>query len=336
MRSLEYHYKIASKKRDSSAESNKGLSSNRSQSSETSEDNFDSVGNFRPKTQNLSISPEDKTIGTLYLDHMLQSLASVKYLKKIRMPTNENVNKSKMMLTRLGGDGEVDGKKMTVVFDLEETLVHLSDKTEKADLKLMIKKNKKKTSRGDESLNNSSNDVTLNNLSIDSERQDPSDNNILAVGVFLRPYLLETLKNLAKHFEVILFSSSSLKITNKIADFLEREAHQELFSFRLSREACYMTDSGLFIKDLRLINRNIKRMVLVDDSTYGFGFQLANGVPIIPFTGNVNDTELLLLSQYLTYLEERCSDVRTFNKDYFKLHLYESHNSIHRIYKQIF
>ena len=95
---------------------------------------------------------------------------------------------------------------------------------------------------------------------------------------------METLRSLSKKFEIIVMSSSSKEITNKILDYLEKD--EQLFSFRLYRDSCYMTDNNLFIKDLRVINRPPETIVLVDDCTYSFGFQLENGVPIIPYTGN--------------------------------------------------
>ena len=50
---------------------------------------------------------------------------------------------------------------------------------------------------------------------------------------------------------------------------------------------------GHYIKDLRIIkNRNLKDMVIVDNLLTSFGFQLDNGIPILEFKDNENDTEL--------------------------------------------
>lgn len=44
------------------------------------------------------------------------------------------------------------------------------------------------------------------------------------------------------------------------------------------------TEEGVYIKDLRIIkNRNLKDMVIIDNAVYSFGFQLDNGIPILPF-----------------------------------------------------
>ena len=75
-----------------------------------------------------------------------------------------------------------------------------------------------------------------------------------------------------------------------------------------------MTDGNLFIKDLRIISRPIDSIVLVDDCSYSFGFHIDNGIPIIPFTGNKEDCELLLLARYIDYLM-RHDDIRKINRD---------------------
>ena len=73
------------------------------------------------------------------------------------------------------------------------------------------------------------------------------------------------------------------------------------------------------MKDLSIIaDRNIKDVIIVDNSLISFAFNLANGIPIKAFLGNKNDEELLFM---VTYLEELFSftDVRTHINATFKL-----------------
>ena len=66
---------------------------------------------------------------------------------------------------------------------------------------------------------------------------------------------------------------------------------------------------------------------MIDNSAFSFGEQIENGVPILPFIYDKNDNELVKLQNYLELLLESY-DVRTFNKEAFKLHkchLYESY-----------
>jgi len=63
------------------------------------------------------------------------------------------------------------------------------------------------------------------------------------------------------------------------------------------------TKNGYFIKDLRVMkNRSLSRMVIVDKSIQSFGFQISNGIPIVEWTGNKYDTELLHLKDFLIKL----------------------------------
>jgi CTD small phosphatase-like protein 2 len=55
----------------------------------------------------------------------------------------------------------------------------------------------------------------------------------------------------------------------------------------------------MHVKDLRVINRNLANMVLVDNAAYSYAFQLDNGLPIIPYYEGKNDYELKALQTYL-------------------------------------
>ena len=52
---------------------------------------------------------------------------------------------------------------------------------------------------------------------------------------------------------------------------------------RLYRQHCVETNYGL-IKDLRIVkNRDLKDMIIVDNSALSFAFHVKNGIPILPF-----------------------------------------------------
>lgn len=74
------------------------------------------------------------------------------------------------------------------------------------------------------------------------------------------------------------------------------------------------------MKDLRVIgNRDMKDMVIVDNSVYSFAFQIDNGIPIIPFYKDPNDEEMLHLIYYLNCLAT-AEDVRVQNRAAFELY----------------
>lgn len=49
---------------------------------------------------------------------------------------------------------------------------------------------------------------------------------------------------------------------------------------------------SVHVKDLRVLcaDRSLKDMVLIDNAAYSFGYQIDNGIPIIPYYDNKNDT----------------------------------------------
>ena len=81
----------------------------------------------------------------------------------------------------------------------------------------------------------------------------------------------------------------------------------------LSRTNCFITRNGFFIKDLRIIkNRSLKNMVIVDNLSHSFAFQIENGIPILEWKDDKSDRELQYLSKYLNEAAHY-KDIRHFN-----------------------
>ena len=115
----------------------------------------------------------------------------------------------------------------------------------------------------------------------------------------------------------MVFTASHRAYADVVLDFVDPRG--EIIDFRLYRESCVVTSEGMYIKDLRIFeNRDLKDVVIVDNAVYSFGFQLDNGVPIIPYYDNPHDEELLHLSYYLKCLAN-CEDVREQNRQAFQL-----------------
>jgi CTD small phosphatase-like protein 2 len=99
---------------------------------------------------------------------------------------------------------------------------------------------------------------------------------------------------MSEEFEIIVFTASHSCYANVVLNILDPE--NEFITFRLFRDHCLQTKEGIFIKDLRIIaNRKLENIAIVDNATYSFGFQLDNGIPIVPFYDNNEDKELLSL-----------------------------------------
>lgn len=176
------------------------------------------------------------------------------------------------------------------MFDLDETLIHCNENTDiPHDVKLQI---------------------TF------------PTGEIVEAGINIRPHAIDVLRNLSKNFEVIVFTASHSCYANVVLDHLD--PHGEYIQHRLYREHCYATAEGMYVKDLRVLNRNLSDMVLVDNAAYSYAFQLDNGIPIIPYYEGRNDFELKALQ---TYLESMlwAKDVREHNRNTFKLGKYREY-----------
>jgi len=208
----------------------------------------------------------------------------INFVKGIEHPS-ANIHKQKLLTLP---KRSIYWRKKTIIFDLDETLVHCNENPDMpCDIVLKI---------------NFGNGLDLE------------------AGINLRPYLRECLKELSQYYELMVFTASHESYANGVVDYID--PNHEFIQHRLSREQCFLTTDGLFIKDLRVIgNRNLEEILLVDNAAYSFGFQLGNGIPILPFYNDKNDQELLRLTEYLIGLKE-CQDIRRKNKEYFKLDQY--------------
>lgn len=100
------------------------------------------------------------------------------------------------------------------------------------------------------------------------------------------------------------------------------EADDDFFDYVLTREHClFDRQNNLTIKDLRLLlgNRDMKDIILVDNTSKCYVKQMHNGIPIPTYTGSDDDKVLLLLRNYLFNKILHCEDVREVLKVDFKL-----------------
>lgn len=181
------------------------------------------------------------------------------------------------------------GKK-TVIFDLDETLIHCNDTlTPPFDVKLPI---------------------TF------------PTGEVIEAGINIRPHAQEILKNLSRYFEIIVFTASHSCYANVVLDYLDPTG--EFIHHRLFREHCYQTPEGMYCKDLRVLDRDMTEMVLVDNAAYSYAAQPDNGIPILPYYHGKADFELKALERYLQQMV-LAKDVRTVNRKTFQLHNYRNY-----------
>ena len=113
-------------------------------------------------------------------------------------------------------------------------------------------------------------------------------------------------------YEIVIFTASSKDYAEEIIKKLD--PNNEYIDFILSREDCMVTRNGFYLKDLRILkDRKLTDMIIVDNLAHSFGFQVDNGIPILEWTGNQNDQELLHLQELLAEANTH-EDVRKYLK----------------------
>ena len=156
---------------------------------------------------------------------------------------------------------------------------------------------------------------------------------LFKAGINLRPYIIHCLQELSKDFEIIVFTASHQCYASLVLDYIDPK--NKLIHHRLYRDNCIVTPEGVHIKDLRIfLNRNIQDIVIVDNACYSFGYQLDNGVPIIPFYDNKDDDELRSIIPYLKYLANH--DIRETNRKTFKFYKYDYYSTEDDIGRELF
>lgn len=128
------------------------------------------------------------------------------------------------------------------------------------------------------------------------------------ISVKMRPYLDNCLENLEKSYEIAVFTAGEQSYADAVLDYLDE--HRQIIKHRFYRQHCIQVEQGMYVKDLRIFkDRNLKDIVIVDNSIISFAFNMDNGVPISGFFRQKNDEELLYM---ISYLEEVYSfpDVR--------------------------
>jgi len=131
---------------------------------------------------------------------------------------------------------------------------------------------------------------------------------------------MECLNQINKNYVIIVYTASHQSYADSVIDYID--PNKEFIKHRLYRHNCvkikYKKDF-MYVKDLRIIrNVNMKNMVIIDNSVLSFAFQLDNGIPILPFTDDKNDKELIFLYHYLNGIA-KCEDLREENKKNLKM-----------------
>ena len=113
-----------------------------------------------------------------------------------------------------------------------------------------------------------------------------------------RPFLYNFLNLMINYYEIIIFTASTRNYADPILDVIEKRK-KNYFCYRLYREHCRIINNS-YVKDISIINRNLSRIVIVDNMSQNFKLQKENGILISSFWGyDEKDTALLELGEIL-------------------------------------
>jgi len=221
--------------------------------------------NIFEKTEDVK---EDKKSHKIYKINIEQAIRDFEVISKL-----QKFDKNEMLKRRLNLKNETSKK--TLLLDLDETLI-----------KAFSIKPKRGISVQAEIPNNTG----------------PSSDTY-TVFVKIRPHLEYFLKELSPIYEIIAFTSGSPEYA-KIITYHVLDPIEQYFSEVISRNSC-VPNSGKMIKDLRVIaNRQIKNMILVDDSALSFCAQISNGILVPPYNGDEKQDEDDTLRVLADFLKE--------------------------------
>ena len=85
-------------------------------------------------------------------------------------------------------------------------------------------------------------------------------------------------------YEICVFTAGEQDYADAILDFIDED--RSIITHRLYRNHCIRSAPRIYVKDLRIIeDRDMKDLIIVDNSIVSFLFNMSNGVPIHSFTG---------------------------------------------------
>jgi RNA polymerase II subunit A small phosphatase-like protein len=164
-----------------------------------------------------------------------------------------------------------DLNKITLVLDIDETLIHSSFSPQ----------------QGTEFHFSLSNDIS----SCD-------------IYVSVRPGVREFIDTLSKYYEIVAFTSSSKPYADQVLDYIDPSRK---IKYRLYRESCAMFNN-IFVKDLSKLGRDLKRTIIIDNAPSSYMLQPYNAIAISDWIDNTEDKELYDICEFLVQ-NHQCKNV---------------------------
>ena len=155
--------------------------------------------------------------------------------------------------------------------------------------------------------------------------QNGNDDRKNVISFLVRPYVEKFLKTLRLYYELIVFTASKEQYAKSIIEYLDPK--RCCIEYLLHRDQCLMTKDWT-IKDLRVIGRrNMKDMIIVDNSVISFSGNIDNGIYVPTYEGDQNDRELLIIMIFLEQIAT-VEVVRPYVNEFAEI------NNLYNLYKK--
>ncbi|KAI0952270.1 hypothetical protein AcV7_008139 [Taiwanofungus camphoratus] len=125
--------------------------------------------------------------------------------------------------------------------------------------------------------------------------------------VYKRPFVDYFLRKVSGWYTLVIFTASMQEYADPVIDWLD--AGRGILTRRLFRESCTQLPNGSYTKDLSIVEQDLARICLIDNSPICYSVNEANGIPIEGWTHDPHDEALLDLLPVLDSLRFT-SDVR--------------------------
>jgi len=147
------------------------------------------------------------------------------------------------------------------------------------------------------------------------------------INVMIRPGTEEFLARMGELFEVVVFTASLAEYAEPLVKVLDTT---NAVSYLLYRQHCTPVN-GIYVKDLTLLGRDMKNIILVDNSPNSFLFQPENAYHIKNFFDDKTDRELDRLTYFLENIT-KVKDVRPVEDHRARI---EPHQHLHQAHVKV-
>ena len=120
-----------------------------------------------------------------------------------------------------------------------------------------------------------------------------------------RPGVDEFLTEMAKHYEIVVYTASLNKYADPLLDLLDPN---RVIRTRLFRESCVFYE-GNYVKDMSLLNRDLSQAIIIDNSPSSYLFHPENAIDCTSFIDDPSDRELEQIGKFLVAIKD-VEDVR--------------------------